>query len=357
METESVASTALTPGSTRDWPRKMYLGIFFVVVWPLFNLVLVSYIFVQYQVFADAPLFAIALRFFFVFVVVFTVVSLLEMKFPLALAAEKFWPQLLAHLGVLVLLFGFSDRAFKPQVLGDVPQIYVVPIVLLFFEVTLYVAVKTFLAQREQHFSTQLTLRQARINLLRSQSNPHFLFNTLNLLASEIGRDPDTAKEIVYDLSDLLRESMRAADLEFIAVREELRLAALYLGLQQKRFPDRMQFDIQVAPECELLQIPALLLQPVVENAVKHVVADSTKETRISIDVQLREQELVLKVLDTGPRVDHGAVQRGGGFRILGETLASHYPGAGRMTFTSSEAGGEVAIRLPQTTGVHLVHA
>jgi sensor histidine kinase YesM len=333
------------------------LGVFFVLLWPVFNLLFVATIFTRFGVMDQAPMFAIAVRFFSSFAAVFVIVALLEARFPRALAEERFFPQLFVHVGVFFVLIFLTLPSFEKPVVENVPQLNVVPAVLLLLEITLYVAVKTFLVQREQHFNTQLNLRQARINLLRSQSNPHFLFNTLNLLASEIKRDPDTAREIVYDLADLLRESMKAADAEFITVREEVRLATLYLGLQQKRFPDRLEFDVQVAADCEAIPIPALLLQPIVENAVKHVVANATDVTTVLVDVRLVGNELVLKVKDNGPRVDHGAVQRGSGFRIVSETLSSHYPGRGRMTFTSSNAGGEVIVRLPQVASDHRVTA
>lgn len=357
MKTQSLTATAADAALPFDWRRKLRLGFFFVIAWPLFNVMLIASIFLQFDLFSQAPWPGIIFVFFTSFALVYLIVTLLETRFPVALAEGKFWPQLFVHLALFSCILAFGNLNDNPPLQDEIPQVNVIPIVLLVFEITLYVAVKTFLVQREQHFNTQLTLRQARINLLRSQSNPHFLFNTLNLLASEISRNPETAREIVYDLADLLRESMKAADAEFISLREELRLSALYLGLQQKRFPDRLQFDIALEPGCELIQIPALLLQPIVENAVKHVVAHSTGVTHIGIDARMSNQELLISVKDNGPRVDHHAVQRGGGFRILGETLASHYPGTGRMTFTSSESGGEVAIHLPHPTGVHLVQA
>ena len=212
---------------------------------------------------------------------------------------------------------------------------------------TLYVAVKTLLLQRDRHLATELTLRQAQINVLRSQTNPHFLFNTLNLLASEIGHNPDNARDIVYDLADLLRDSMRAAEREFTTLDEELRLVRLYLSLQQKRFPERLSYQVDVDDFCLSIPVPSLLLQPIIENVIKHVVARSSENTVITIRTSVHNENLEIVVSDTGPQTESRHWHPGGGLRIVDETLRLHYREQAALRLASSDKGGQVTVSLP----------
>jgi LytS/YehU family sensor histidine kinase len=217
----------------------------------------------------------------------------------------------------------------------------------MLFQITLFVLTKTYILQRERHLATQLNLRQAQLNVLRSQINPHFLFNTLNLLASEIKRDPPTAQDIVYDLADLLRESMRAGEHEFIRLEEELRLATLYLTLQKKRFPERLEFNIDIEDSCRHLVVPSLILQPVVENVIKHVVAHSNSMTSMHLLARVENDSLVMQARDNGPQFDTSSLKPKEGLRLVGETLALHYHSHASMVFESTKDGGKLTITIP----------
>lgn len=323
------------------------LGGFFVLVWPAFNLLFIYLVLLELGYLDMTVMGGIALRMYTAFGLAYVLILLLQRLFPLALAEEKFWPQLALHIGAIFLTGQFFDPMLAQTQVAQLPQPSVIPLVLVLFQITLYVLVKTLILQRERHLATQLNLRQAQINMLRSQSNPHFLFNTLNLLASEIKRNPANAQDIVYDLADLLRESMQAAEREFITFDEEIRLATLYLTLQKKRFPERLAFDIDVKERCRQLSVPSLLLQPVVENVVKHVVARSSELTSLRLWAHTKDGALLIGVQDNGPKVDTSRLKPNGGLRIVSETLALHYRDQANMVIESTNSGGQVTLSLP----------
>jgi len=115
--------------------------------------------------------------------------------------------------------------------------------------------------------------REAELQALKMQINPHFLFNSLHSIAALATADGMRAREMCIRLSDFLRSSLNLADRESIPLLDELVLARNYLEVEQVRFGDRLRFEEQVEPACEQCSVPALMLQPLVENAVKHGIA------------------------------------------------------------------------------------
>ena len=327
--------------------RSLALGAFFVLVWPTFNVLFTSLSLPHFGDIDDGMMSRVALRIYATFTLAYALILLLQRLFPAALAEEKFWPQLALHVGAILLVGQFfgpiTGQLQTPQLLPPAVN----RLAFMLFQITLFVLAKTYILQRERHLATQLNLRQTQLNVLRSQSNPHFLFNTLNLLASEIKRDPATAQDIVYDLADLLRESMRAGEHEFISLEEELRLATLYLTLQEKRFPERLEFNIDIEDRCRHLTVPSLILQPVVENVIKHVVARSNSMTSLHLLIRTEHDSLIIQVQDNGPQIDTSSLKPKEGLRLVRETLALHYHGQANMVFESTEDGGGLTITIP----------
>jgi len=202
-------------------------------------------------------------------------------------------------------------------------------------------------AQQKRSFEIAANLKEAELGVLRAQSNPHFLFNTLNLIASEISRDAENAKNIVFDLADLLRSNLKMAQQSGVTLSAELRLVSLYLTLQQQRFRDRLTFNVDVEPGTEGLAVPALLLQPVIENTVKWAVAPFAAAAHIELRAHRRDDVLDIEICDTGPVFDDASVVEGNGFRILRQTLELHYPGQWDVALTSTPDGRRMRIRFP----------
>lgn len=125
--------------------------------------------------------------------------------------------------------------------------------------------------------------REAQVRALRYQINPHFLFNTLNAIATLVRDDAPKAEEMVIQLSDFFRRTLAVNPMEDLSLAEEVDLQRLYLEIERTRFPDRLRIDIDMEEGSAAAKVPALLLQPLVENAVKHGVARSQAPTRIGI--------------------------------------------------------------------------
>jgi two-component system sensor histidine kinase AlgZ len=149
---------------------------------------------------------------------------------------------------------------------------------------------------------------EARLLELQSRVRPHFLFNTLNTAIALVRVDPARAEEVLEDLSELFRAALEAADAPS-TLGEEIRLARLYLAIEGMRFGSRLQVDWDVAPEAEGARVPSLLLQPLVENAVRHGIESRTEPGHIAVKARVRNGRAWLQVDNTvgGPaRPGHG---------------------------------------------------
>ena len=146
----------------------------------------------------------------------------------------------------------------------------------------------------------QASLAQARLQALRMQMNPHFLFNTLNSIASLVQEDGKKAEEMIESLSELLRLTLRTTERQEVTVREELQFLERYLHIEKTRFGDRLQIERDIAPETLNAMVPILLLQPLVENAVKHGIETQIAPGLIRLQIGRVHEKLVCKVTDNG---------------------------------------------------------
>ena len=172
-------------------------------------------------------------------------------------------------------------------------------------------AIRAESAQRQEalkRMKAEAQTKAAQLRLLRYQLNPHFLFNTLNSLSALIttGRGED-ANDMLLKLSTFLRFALERDDMSLITLREELMAIELYLDIEKVRFSDRLAVEITVAPDAYLYNVPSLLLQPIVENAIKYAIAKSVKGGKITVDARLDGGSLVLIVDDTGPDQEAGS--------------------------------------------------
>ena len=151
--------------------------------------------------------------------------------------------------------------------------------------------------EREQ---LEARLAETRLQLLTMQLQPHFLFNTLNTIAELVHEDAEAADRMIAGLSDLLRRSLELGEVQEITLAEELDVLALYLDIQRIRFGDRLQVDLDVASDVRDARVPALLLQPLVENAIRHGLAAKSTAGRIRIRARRRDTSLALEITDDG---------------------------------------------------------
>ena len=126
---------------------------------------------------------------------------------------------------------------------------------------------------------------------------PHFLFNALNTISMMVCREkPTEAIEMVANLSELLRSNLQRKQQQWITLKEELKLVGQYLTIEEARYPNRLHITQRIAPDTLPLRVPNLILQPVVENAFKHGIAQSLSPARLDISTHLEKQRLIIEV-------------------------------------------------------------
>lgn len=196
-------------------------------------------------------------------------------------------------------------------------------------------------------------LIESRLDALRLQLEPHFLFNTLNAISSEVACNPALAREMIEDLGALLRRSLDSHGSPEVSLAQELAMLDHYLSIQKLRFGDRVSFQIDVDPAALSALVPSMLLQPLIENAIRHGLEGSLSGGLIIVAASRRDDHLLIKVGDDGAglppnwRMD---ISEGIGLRVTRERLEGLYPANSGHSFTvSPRAGGgtEVLIRIP----------
>jgi len=198
------------------------------------------------------------------------------------------------------------------------------------------------------------SLAAARLESLQAQIRPHFLFNTLNALAVLARRgDGPAVDRAIGDLGDLLRASFDSRGRHEITLGEELELVERYLGLQRIRFPDRLRVEWDVAPDTKSARVPALLVQPLVENAIEHGLA-TTSGGCVRVSARRSGAMLELDVSDDGPGFGGAALEGAGGVGLANtrERLALLHGAAATLECANlASGGGRVRIRLPWRDG------
>ena len=200
----------------------------------------------------------------------------------------------------------------------------------------------------EAHASQlEAQLALARLDALRMQLNPHFLFNTLNAVSALVERDPAGVRKMIARLSELLRQTLDTRGAEEVPLRDELAFLQRYLDIMAVRFQGRLRVTTNVDAEAMDMRVPTFILQPLVENALEHGVSRATGDAEVSIGARREGEHLVLTVQDRGPGVDANAAGGVG----LGNTrarLAALYGAAAAVTMTTLPEGGAAAeIRMP----------
>lgn len=141
---------------------------------------------------------------------------------------------------------------------------------------------------------------EAQLHALRMQLNPHFLFNTLNAIANLLRRDIDAAERMLVRLSELLRRALDTSDAAEVSLEQELDFLDRYVEIEQLRFGDRLEFVRDISPETLVARIPNLILQPLVENAIKHGVEPSARKGRIEVRATRHNGSLRVEIRDSG---------------------------------------------------------
>jgi signal transduction histidine kinase len=211
-------------------------------------------------------------------------------------------------------------------------------------------------AARLQAQSAELNaqLAEARLAVLRTQLNPHFLFNTLNAVSALVAEDPRGVRDMIALLSDLLRFALKDSREQEISLHEELRLLGLYLEILEIRYQGQLRTAVTVHPDAQEALVPNLILQPIVENAMKHGIDPAGGYGAIEVRADRAGDDLVLSVQDTGSgsgEVVSSKPGSGVGLRLTRERLTELYGSEARLELEPVPGGGMIArIILPYHT-------
>lgn len=216
-------------------------------------------------------------------------------------------------------------------------------------------------ASRERELRTaqlEAQLAQAQLQALQAQIHPHFLFNALNTISSVIYEDVQAADTMIARLSDFLRHSLNASSSQEVTLQEELNLLNLYLDIMRPRFEERLNVEFEVEQEINNALTPKLILQPLVENSIKHAADPNSGAIRIAVRAMRENDHLTLQIEDDGPGLTATArsiSSNGIGLSNTAERLERLYGADQEFTIRNADGAGRsgllVSIKLPYHTG------
>ncbi len=228
-----------------------------------------------------------------------------------------------------------------------IPVLVVVAQLLYLMSVAFHYVVLALEESRE----AALQARDAELRALKSQINPHFLFNCLNSISALTASDAARAREMCVRLSEFLRNTLGLGERESISWREELELARTYLEVERVRFGARLQVEMHVEEACSDCRVPALVLQPLVENAIKHGIATLVDGGTIRLESRVEGGRLSVLV-ENGFDPEAPSPRRHGlGLRNIRNRLETRYRGAARLTTSAEENRFRAELVLPCQKG------
>ncbi len=197
-------------------------------------------------------------------------------------------------------------------------------------------------AELERH------LTEARLQALQMQLNPHFLFNTLHAISALMHKDVDAADRMLVRLSELLRHALEATDTQEVTLREELDFLSRYLDIEHTRFGPRLTVEMKIAPETLEALVPNLVLQPLLENAIRHGIEPHARPGSIEVSAKRDGESLRLEVRDNGDGLAGGAPTERVGLSNTRARLSQLYGHAQKFSLSNAPQGGFLAsIDLP----------
>ena len=188
----------------------------------------------------------------------------------------------------------FEDLLKQTEIL----RLFIVFLQSVFFFATMWLLnfIKNNIKQQTYKQQAELTLRDAELIKLRQQLQPHFLFNSLNSINALVVSQPQVARKMIQNLSDFLRGTLKKDENKLVSLEEELKLLQLYLDIEKIRFGHRLILEFKVNDESKSLKLPALILQPIVENAIKFGLYNVLNDVTISIQTKIDTSNLIIEV-------------------------------------------------------------
>lgn len=257
---------------------------------------------------------------------------------------------LLALLGQSELIYGFWRNIYSSLSLGTLSSF-----LQLWVTIAIFYAAETqkkYQQKQQEIIQLEQDLTQAQLTTLKMQLQPHFLFNTLNTVSSLMIQNVTDAQNVIAKLADLLRTVLNDAPAQTIPLSKELAFIKNYLSIEQIRFSDRLTIQYDIAQNTESALVPSLILQPVVENAIKHGTSKNIGHGIISITSIIHEQTLQITISDNGAGLKSNTEQSFGiGLQNVQERLNNLYPNQYTFTLNANPPQGAIAtLTLPFKT-------
>ena len=201
----------------------------------------------------------------------------------------------------------------------------------------------------ERKTDAEKLAKEAELFKLRQQLQPHFLFNSLNSINALIGSRPQEARKMVQQLSDFLRGTIKKEETQWVTLQEELQYLQLYLDIEKVRFGNRLATEIEIDEETHQLKLPALLLQPIVENAIKFGLYDTIGDTVIRLYAAKEENHLVIRVLNPfDPETSSPKQGTGFGLKSIQRRLYLLFARTDLLTTDAKENIFTTVVKIPQ---------
>jgi LytS/YehU family sensor histidine kinase len=203
---------------------------------------------------------------------------------------------------------------------------------------------------RVRHERLREMAARSELKALKAQINPHFLFNALNSISALVATDPAAAERTIERLAGIFRGTLLASEKESVPLSRELEVVDAYLDIERARFGDRLVVRQSVTPEAAAVQVPPLILQPLVENAVRHGISPRVEGGTVAIEASVTGGKLHLSVEDDGPGLDgidgEQALSRGYGLRNVRDRLSTRFGERAALSLGAG-AGARVELVIP----------
>lgn len=188
---------------------------------------------------------------------------------------------------------------------------------------------------------------EANLTALRSQINPHFLFNTLNTISALIHDAPDDAEVAIEKLAFIFRYTLKTSSRNFVSLREEMTLVRTYLEIEQIRFGERLELEYNLSDKMMDVELPAFVIQTIVENAIKHGVAKIMGKGKVLIEASEKDGYLECAIEDNGPGIDYSKITSSTGLNNITTRLEQIYETKNLLYFENTGNGTRVTIKIP----------
>lgn len=212
-----------------------------------------------------------------------------------------------------------------------------------------FVFYQDYRTEKEQKLSVTAQLARAELHALKMQLHPHFLFNTLHSISSLVLEDPPKANAMIARLGDFLRLTLEHSERQLVSLKEEIEFARCYLEIEQERFSDRLQIEFDIATESMTAEIPHLILQPLVENAIQHAVSPRAAGGSIKISAKRFNDTIRIEIADSGEGIKSKNVGvsnngQGVGLANVRGRLKQLYGANHKFELNNNPAGGLTAV-------------